>query len=46
LTEISTMLQRFKELATQGANGALSVTQYRGHSPTDPRPTEIPKWHQ
>jgi flagellin len=27
LTEISTMLQRFKELATQGANGALSETQ-------------------
>jgi len=29
LTEISTMLQRFKELATQGANGALSVTQLK-----------------
>ena len=29
LTEISTMLQRFKELATQGANGALSATQLR-----------------
>jgi len=29
LTEISTMLQRFKELATQGANGALSPTQLK-----------------
>jgi len=29
LTEISTMLQRFKELATQGANGALSATQLK-----------------
>jgi len=27
LAEISTMLQRFKELATQGANDALSTTQ-------------------
>jgi len=27
LTEISSMLQRFKELATQGNNGALSYTQ-------------------
>lgn len=29
LSEVSTMLQRFKELATQGANGALGQSQLR-----------------
>jgi len=29
LSEVSTMLQRFKELATQGANGALGESQLR-----------------
>lgn len=29
LSEVSSMLQRFKELATQGANGALAASQLR-----------------